>query len=222
MPARGTEAPRRAAAGRSSCPRSGRSFMMTACSRLKRRPAASACPSSPSMLRIGPSRRSTQWFFLYTITITNEGAETVQLLSRHWIITDGGGHIEEVKGPGVIGQQPVLGPGESFTYTSGCSPEDAVRTDGRHVPDDRGGVRALRRQDRPVHAQRKVHDPLIARPSVGARDSRSPDASTRDLPEDAGGLEDPDEHGRAEDGDEVGADRAAGADAEDPGEPEPE
>jgi ApaG protein len=61
-----------------------------------------------------------QWFFLYTITITNEGADTVQLLSRHWIITDGSGHVEEVKGPGVVGQQPVLGPGESFTYTSGC------------------------------------------------------------------------------------------------------
>ncbi len=61
-----------------------------------------------------------QWFFLYTITITNEGGDTVQLLSRHWIITDGSGHVEEVKGPGVVGQQPVLGPGESFTYTSGC------------------------------------------------------------------------------------------------------
>ena len=56
----------------------------------------------------------------YTITITNEGHDTVQLLSRHWIITDGSGHVEEVKGPGVVGQQPVLEPGESFTYTSGC------------------------------------------------------------------------------------------------------
>ena len=62
-----------------------------------------------------------QWFFLYTITIANHGHDTVQLLSRHWIITDGSGHVEEVKGPGVIGQQPVLAPGESFTYTSGCS-----------------------------------------------------------------------------------------------------
>jgi ApaG protein len=62
-----------------------------------------------------------KWFFLYTITITNTGSETVQLLSRHWVITDARGHVEEVKGPGVIGQQPVLGPGEVFTYTSGCS-----------------------------------------------------------------------------------------------------
>ncbi|PYR77890.1 MAG: Co2+/Mg2+ efflux protein ApaG [Acidobacteria bacterium] len=61
-----------------------------------------------------------QWFFLYTITISNEGPETVQLLTRHWIITDGTGHIEEVRGPGVIGKQPLLSPGESFTYTSGC------------------------------------------------------------------------------------------------------
>jgi ApaG protein len=61
-----------------------------------------------------------QWFFLYTITISNEGDDTVQLVSRHWIITDGTGHVEEVKGPGVIGQQPVLSPGEGFTYTSGC------------------------------------------------------------------------------------------------------
>ena len=61
-----------------------------------------------------------QWFFLYTITITNDSEDTVQLLSRHWIITDGAGHVEEVKGPGVVGQQPVLAPGEHFTYTSGC------------------------------------------------------------------------------------------------------
>jgi ApaG protein len=60
------------------------------------------------------------WFFLYTITITNEGTETAQLLTRHWIITDGTGRVEEVRGPGVVGKQPVLAPGESFTYTSGC------------------------------------------------------------------------------------------------------
>ena len=60
------------------------------------------------------------WFFLYTITITNTGDETVQLISRHWTITDADGQIEEVRGPGVVGEQPVLGPGASFTYTSGC------------------------------------------------------------------------------------------------------
>jgi ApaG protein len=61
-----------------------------------------------------------QWFFLYTVTISNEGTETVQLLTRHWIITDGTGHVEEVRGPGVVGKQPTLQPGESFEYTSGC------------------------------------------------------------------------------------------------------
>jgi ApaG protein len=61
-----------------------------------------------------------QWFFLYTVTISNEGPETVQLLTRHWIITDGTGHIEEVRGPGVVGKQPTIKPGESFEYTSGC------------------------------------------------------------------------------------------------------
>ena len=61
-----------------------------------------------------------QWFFLYTVTISNEGLETVQLLTRHWIITDGTGHIEEVRGPGVVGKQPTIKPGESFEYTSGC------------------------------------------------------------------------------------------------------
>jgi len=62
-----------------------------------------------------------QWFFLYTITIANEGTDTVQLLSRHWIITHSTGHVEEVRGPGVVGQQPVLAPSQTFTYTSGCS-----------------------------------------------------------------------------------------------------
>jgi ApaG protein len=60
------------------------------------------------------------WFFLYNIVIKNEGNATVQLLSRHWIITDANGETEEVKGPGVVGQQPVLRHGEAFAYTSGC------------------------------------------------------------------------------------------------------
>jgi ApaG protein len=63
---------------------------------------------------------SNQWRFFYTVTITNEGAETVQLLTRHWIITNGSGHVEEVRGPGVVGKQPTLKPGESFQYTSSC------------------------------------------------------------------------------------------------------
>jgi ApaG protein len=61
-----------------------------------------------------------RWFFLYTVRIANEGPDTVQLISRHWIITDGVGTTEEVRGLGVVGQQPTLEPGESFEYTSGC------------------------------------------------------------------------------------------------------
>ncbi|MGH8446270.1 MAG: Co2+/Mg2+ efflux protein ApaG [Solimonas sp.] len=60
------------------------------------------------------------YLFAYHITIRNEGEETVQLLSRHWVITDGEAHVEEVRGPGVVGYQPVLAPGEEFQYTSGC------------------------------------------------------------------------------------------------------
>jgi ApaG protein len=73
--------------------------------------------------RYSPERSQPQgnkWVFLYTVTISNEGTETVQLLTRHWIITDGTGQIEEVRGPGVVGKQPTLAPGESFEYTSGC------------------------------------------------------------------------------------------------------
>lgn len=61
-----------------------------------------------------------QWFFVYTIVISNEGSDTVQLLSRHWVITDAEDRVREVKGPGVVGQQPTLPPGESFEYTSAC------------------------------------------------------------------------------------------------------
>jgi ApaG protein len=62
----------------------------------------------------------SRWFFLYTIRVSNEGQETVQLLSRHWVIRDATGQIEEVRGPGVVGEQPVIEPGGSYEYTSGC------------------------------------------------------------------------------------------------------
>ncbi len=62
----------------------------------------------------------SRWFFKYTVTISNEGTETVQLITRHWIITDGNGKVDEVRGPGVVGYQPTLDPGQAFRYTSGC------------------------------------------------------------------------------------------------------
>jgi len=60
------------------------------------------------------------WFFLYTITICNESLNTVQLLRRHWTITDGNGKAQTIHGQGVVGEQPVLKPGQSFQYTSAC------------------------------------------------------------------------------------------------------
>ena len=63
---------------------------------------------------------SDQYVWLYTINIENGGTEAVQLLNRHWIITNAVGHVEEVQGPGVVGEQPVLQPGDSYQYTSGC------------------------------------------------------------------------------------------------------
>ena len=68
------------------------------------------------------------WMHIYHVTITNEGPRTVQLLSRHWVITNSNGEEEHVRGPGVVGQQPVLRPGESFRYTSGCPMDTAVGT----------------------------------------------------------------------------------------------
>jgi ApaG protein len=70
-----------------------------------------------------PERSSpaeSQYFFAYRIRISNLGEETVQLISRHWIISDGDGNTEHVRGPGVVGEQPVLEPGEAFEYTSFC------------------------------------------------------------------------------------------------------
>lgn len=70
-----------------------------------------------------PERSSPQesrYFFAYKIRISNVGEETVQLISRQWIITDQDGDEETVRGPGVVGEQPVLDPGQSFEYTSFC------------------------------------------------------------------------------------------------------
>src|SRR5258706_5192831 len=64
--------------------------------------------------------KAHRYVFAYTVKIANEGTHTAQLKTRHWIITDGNGKVEEVRGPGVVGQQPLLRPGENFEYTSGC------------------------------------------------------------------------------------------------------
>ncbi|HJL40973.1 MAG TPA: Co2+/Mg2+ efflux protein ApaG [Myxococcales bacterium LLY-WYZ-16_1] len=64
--------------------------------------------------------QSGRYVFAYTVQILNEGTETVQLKTRHWVITDGNGRVEEVRGEGVVGEKPVLAPSQSFEYTSGC------------------------------------------------------------------------------------------------------
>jgi ApaG protein len=91
-------------------------------------PASSSRASTRGILveveaRYVPERsqpKQGRWFFAYHVRISNRGSERVQLLSRHWIISDANGRTEEVRGPGVVGEQPVLGPGASFEYTSFC------------------------------------------------------------------------------------------------------
>jgi ApaG protein len=84
---------------------------------------------------------SKRYVFAYTVRIENEGSEPAQLRTRHWIITDGAGKVEEVRGPGVVGQTPYLRPGERFEYTSGCvlqTPRGDMRgTYQMHRPDGR-------------------------------------------------------------------------------------
>ncbi len=77
-----------------------------------------------------PERSSppTSWFFAYEVTIANESDVAVQLVSREWIITNGEGVVQTVAGPGVVGEQPRLEPGEAFQYVSACPLDTAVGT----------------------------------------------------------------------------------------------
>jgi ApaG protein len=79
----------------------------------------------PAYLDDQSSPEDDRYVWSYTVTIENRGAEPVQLLSRDWNIVDGAGRVQEVRGPGVVGAQPVIAPGESFQYTSGCPLETA-------------------------------------------------------------------------------------------------
>jgi ApaG protein len=89
-----------------------------------------------------PERSAPQrglYFFAYRVTISNEGPEPARLVSRHWIITDGDGSVEEVRGPGVVGQTPRLEQGETYEYTSACplpTPGGAMRGAYQMVRDD--------------------------------------------------------------------------------------
>ena len=79
-----------------------------------------AVSTSPQYLPDQSDEAANRYAFAYTITLRNVGNVTGQLISRHWIITDAENKVEEVRGPGVVGKQPILKPGESFEYTSGC------------------------------------------------------------------------------------------------------
>jgi ApaG protein len=74
----------------------------------------------PTYLESGSSPESSQYLWAYRVIIENLGQETVQLLSRHWMITNARGELTEVKGAGVVGEQPILKPGQRFEYTSGA------------------------------------------------------------------------------------------------------
>ena len=75
---------------------------------------------TPNYLESQSEPEAGRWVFAYTVEIENGSRDTVQLRSRYWQITDARGHVEEVRGPGVVGEEPILTPGDSFTYTSGC------------------------------------------------------------------------------------------------------
>lgn len=79
-------------------------------------------------IEIESAPENNYYFFSYNITITNNGPDTVQLISRHWIITDANGKKEEVRGAGVVGQQPVIRPGQTYRYSSFCPLSTPVGT----------------------------------------------------------------------------------------------
>lgn len=75
---------------------------------------------TPQYLPDQSNPEEQEYLFAYTVRIANQGEQAAQIISRHWIITDGNHKTHEVRGLGVVGQQPLLGPGETFEYTSGC------------------------------------------------------------------------------------------------------
>jgi ApaG protein len=94
---------------------------------------------APSFLADQSEPEAGRWVWAYHIRVENGGPAPVQLISRHWIITDGHGRIEEVKGAGVVGEQPVIEPGASFDYVSGCplgTPSGIMRGTYRMASDD--------------------------------------------------------------------------------------
>jgi ApaG protein len=117
---------------------------------------------TPRFMEEESSPAQGRFFFAYTVEIINRSPERVQLLSRYWRIVDGLGRVQEVRGAGVIGKQPVLGPGESFSYTSGCPLETPDGTMAGHYVFETAGGESFEAEipafslDSP-HARRVVH-----------------------------------------------------------------
>lgn len=96
----------------------------------------------PEFLADRSDPSESQFVWAYTIEIANLGDIDVQLVSRHWRITDGEGRLDEVRGPGVVGEQPILKPGDSFRYTSGCPlrTPSGIMTGSYHMIDGNGAA----------------------------------------------------------------------------------
>src|SRR3990172_5703000 len=105
-------------------------------------PRAIQVTVEPSFIDEESAPEESRYFWAYTIEISNLGEEVVRLRSRHWQITDGNGRTEEVQGAGVVGKQPVLKPGETFAYTSGCplTTSSGIMVGTYQMQDERGEV----------------------------------------------------------------------------------
>ena len=107
----------------------------------------------PNFVPEQSSAEKSEYFWSYTIVITNTGGETVQLRTRYWMITDASGRQKEVRGEGVVGEQPVLAPGERFEYTSGVPLVDRLRLHDRPLPDGQRERREFRDRGADVFAR---------------------------------------------------------------------
>jgi ApaG protein len=106
--------------------------------------------------------RDGRYFWAYTVEIANRGPTAVQLKSRYWNITDGQGRVQEVRGPGVVGEQPIIAPGDSFSYTSGCPLEtpDGIMVGAYLMVDEDGQSFEIDIPAFPLdspHARRSIH-----------------------------------------------------------------
>ncbi len=118
---------------------------------------------SPRFLSERSSPDNGYFFWSYSIEITNNGRETVQLKTRHWRITDANGRLQEVKGAGVVGEQPVLKPGRVVRIYQRRAVADALGLHGRHLRHGDGGGRAFRHRHSRLlarHLARGAHDQL--------------------------------------------------------------